>query len=415
MRIALNAGGLGGMTISGFQSDAASLTSKIDGLIVTFVAVKNKTCNLNGGVGRLGGALDSVQARINTETARKDAAVAAQTKVNSFLALAIRVDNQVAAVVLKNKEEFYTVNPWLKPASDKPWYENAWNDFCGFCDDVGSFLEGAWNGLMEWCSSNIGKIVLGVLAVVGAVLLVVLIVSTGGMALAPLLMAWGLSAGVAAGISMTVAGIALVSTAIAFIPNTFDLIAAVDEVIDPEHNAFSDWNNSLHQMDWYNKVQGVANITSAVAGGMYSIGSAYNASKGITNADLKNIKNLANGPKTYTPINQGPLPNDVANTFRSGTYNEVLAQGDTTLYRVYGGKAGEIGSYWTTTPPQGPVQSMIDSALLPEWGNTATNVSTIRVPPGKTIFQGFAAPQGGLVGGGPQVYIPKVSTSWLIK
>jgi hypothetical protein len=55
----------------------------------------------------------------------------------------------------------------------------------------------------------------------------------------------------------------------------------------------------------------------------------------------------------------------------------------------------------------------MDSALNPEWGNTAENVSIIKVPPGTTIYQGFAAPQGGLLGGGVQVYIPKVNPTWL--
>lgn len=114
-------------------------------------------------------------------------------------------------------------------------------------------------------------------------------------------------------------------------------------------------------------------------------------------------------------MNEGPLPEAIANTFRSGTYTEIVTQEETTLYRVYGGKAGQLGSYWTTTKPQGPVQSIIDSALDQSWGNTATNVVTINVPKGTTIYQGFAAPQGGLVGGGVQVYIERVDPSWIVK
>jgi hypothetical protein len=60
------------------------------------------------------------------------------------------------------------------------------------------------------------------------------------------------------------------------------------------------------------------------------------------------------------------------------------------------------------------VQSIIDFALDPAWGNTATNVVTARVPAGTTIYQGYAAPQGGLVGGGAQIYIPKVDPDWII-
>ncbi len=75
-----------------------------------------------------------------------------------------------------------------------------------------------------------------------------------------------------------------------------------------------------------------------------------------------------------------------------------------TLYRTWGGKAGELGSYWTTTKPVGPIQTAIDSAIRLEWGNSLMNVSKIIVPPGTKIYQGIAASQGtGLVGGGNQV------------
>ncbi|MDI3275899.1 DUF637 domain-containing protein, partial [Pseudomonas sp. AL03] len=49
----------------------------------------------------------------------------------------------------------------------------------------------------------------------------------------------------------------------------------------------------------------------------------------------------------YGPMNQGPLPKGIADTFRSGTYSEVVTQQPTTLYRVYGGTAQELGGYWT--------------------------------------------------------------------
>jgi len=117
----------------------------------------------------------------------------------------------------------------------------------------------------------------------------------------------------------------------------------------------------------------------------------------------------------FTPMDEGPLSESIANTFRSGTYNKVVTQGETTLYRAYGGSAGEIGSYCTRTPPSGPLQSVIDSALDQNWGNTATQVSRIRVPSGTTIYEGYAASQGGLVGGGNQIYIEGVNPSWIIK
>ena len=111
----------------------------------------------------------------------------------------------------------------------------------------------------------------------------------------------------------------------------------------------------------------------------------------------------------------GPLGEGVAATFRGGSYTEMVTQEATTLYRAYGGKAGELGPYWTRTAPTGSLQTRIDSALLPKWGNTAESVSRITVPKGTTIYDGFAAPQGNLMGGGSQVFIPKVNPSWLVK
>ncbi len=120
------------------------------------------------------------------------------------------------------------------------------------------------------------------------------------------------------------------------------------------------------------------------------------------------------GAIRWGPLNGGPLNDAVTSTFRGGSYTESVLSGETTLYRSYGGTAGELGSYWTRTPPAGPLQATMDSALNPAWGNTAQNVSTIRVPSGTTIYEGFAAPQGGLLGGGSQVYIPKVNPNWLV-
>ena len=79
---------------------------------------------------------------------------------------------------------------------------------------------------------------------------------------------------------------------------------------------------------------------------------------------------------------------------------------DTTLYRVIGEGGNPAGAYWTSTQPAGPLQSVIDSALDQSWGNTATTTITRTFPAGTQIYSGAAAAQGGLVGGGSQIYIP---------
>src|SRR5260370_15189611 len=109
----------------------------------------------------------------------------------------------------------------------------------------------------------------------------------------------------------------------------------------------------------------------------------------------------------FSPINPGPLAVDIANTFRSATYEGSVLSEDTILYRAIGDGGNPNGAFWTSTPPAGPLQSVIDSALDQSWGNTATTTITRTFPAGTQIFEGAAAPQGGLVGGGNQIYIPR--------
>lgn len=131
--------------------------------------------------------------------------------------------------------------------------------------------------------------------------------------------------------------------------------------------------------------------------------------------------------KSYGPHESGPLgnPNDQrapASTFRSGTYTEKIAEKDIYLYRDYGGSAKVDGRYWTPEPSKGPLQSQLDSAVLPEWGNTFQNQAVIKIPKGTTYYEGTAAAQTGtkgtnptLHGGGTQIFLPTPKNDWIIK
>ncbi len=116
----------------------------------------------------------------------------------------------------------------------------------------------------------------------------------------------------------------------------------------------------------------------------------------------------------YAPVKPGPLPDAVARTFRSSSYTAHVVSQPTVLYRAYGGRAGALGQFWTRTRPSGPLQAQVDLALRPEWGNTAVQVIEIRVPAGTKIYEGAAAGQGDLLGGGNQVFIPAVDPSWVV-
>lgn len=277
MHIEINAGGLGGgIAIAEYQLDMSSFISDAESMISSFKAVNSSTYALNGGVGTLQGAVSDISSRIQAEVQKKNDAVAIQKKSNDFLDLAIRVDNQVSTIVNKNKEKFYRVNPWLKPATsvdeEVPWYEQAWNWLCGAGEAITDGAKQvwnwvtdtavkAWNGIVEFYQEH-KKIIDTILIVVGAVAAIAAVIVTGGVALVPLLGTLGVSTATAIVISTAVAVVAVVSTAAGSVLNLIDVWCEIDNPI-------------------FNTFQKALNIISTVTNLAYSIGSIYNSFKHI--------------------------------------------------------------------------------------------------------------------------------------
>ena len=152
------------------------------------------------------------------------------------------------------------------------------------------------------------------------------------------------------------------------------------------------------------------------AGGV--IGSFVPGGKGAVRGVAKVLKGGGKAKliQKWTPINgPGPLGKSIAETFKGATYSEKMTEAPLTLYRTYGGTAEKIGPFWTRTKPKGSIQSMMDSALDPAWGNTAEKIATIKIPKGINIYEGSAAKQGNLIGGGNQIFIKNVNPQWIIK
>src|SRR5712691_10633220 len=113
----------------------------------------------------------------------------------------------------------------------------------------------------------------------------------------------------------------------------------------------------------------------------------------------------------HGPLNPGPLETDVASTFRSSSYTARRIAQPKDLWRAYSVKKRKLGAYWTDIAPTGPLQTSMDSAIHPSFGNAASKVAHIRVPAGTTVYEGFAGPKGYL-GGGPQFLLKKRPPSW---
>ena len=149
---------------------------------------------------------------------------------------------------------------------------------------------------------------------------------------------------------------------------------------------------------------------------------AGEAAAELTETAESGLESISRVCEKYSPINQGPLKQGVADSFRSSTYTARELLEDTVMYRVSGGEAESVGSYMSLTPQNGGLQSQIDLALNPQWGNTCENIGQVLVPKGTIIYEGVAGAQnildscenvvGTLLGGGSQIYIPVVEAGW---
>jgi hypothetical protein len=135
---------------------------------------------------------------------------------------------------------------------------------------------------------------------------------------------------------------------------------------------------------------------------------------GLTDAGRRAVGAGDRVVRHWTPLDgDRPLPErQMGDTFRSSTYDEVVLTEDRLFYRDYSDPAKKFRAFWTREPSSGPFQSMLDGAILPEWGNRATETVVIRVPAGETVFEGTTAPQRAMVGGGDQVVIRRVDPAW---
>lgn len=95
----------------------------------------------------------------------------------------------------------------------------------------------------------------------------------------------------------------------------------------------------------------------------------------------------------------------IYNSFLNGQVNVVELEEDLPVVRYYGGQAAQVGRYWTTQLFDSAVSATEELALNPSFGNTADRVVTGVIPKGTQILTGYAAAQGGLPGGGVQVFL----------
>ena len=281
MRLEINSGGLDSF-FNGVCSfiNAGVNNHNSDKLINCFQNVANKTTGISGGVGTLGSALGFIRARKTAEETRKAAVQEVKRKTDNFIQTAKRVDNAVATAVNRSKETLYRTKPWLKPPAKPfdPFDPSTWNgeSIGESCSRLWSGVEDAWDGIKTFYMEH-KKVIDTVLIAVGAVLAIAAVVCTGGMALAPILATGLTTLGVGAGTALTIA--TATSLVVAGIAVTSTLASSTLNIIDTWYDmsgnsTFKSWQRG---MNW----------TNGISNGLYSIGSIYNSTRGISGSSLR--------------------------------------------------------------------------------------------------------------------------------
>lgn len=206
MRIQINLNG--SASLDHYQKQMESFVKNEEKIISSFKTVKSKVDELPGGVATLSDARDMLSARIREEENRKNAAEQVRSYSSAFAELVVRIDREVARVVSKNCQEFYEVNPWLRPQpqEEKSMLQKGWEYLKGTAlvssistawswakDKVSEAwtwtkdsLKKVWNSAVDFYKEHkrLCQVLIGALAITVAVIVTV---ASGGAALPALI------------------------------------------------------------------------------------------------------------------------------------------------------------------------------------------------------------------------------------
>lgn len=204
--------GSSGGSVGALQSKLSGLHTNISGTIETLRNVKTKLSNVEGG--GMEAASSNIQSRINAEQEKLEAVQISGEKLNTFLDNAVTTDQQVANQVNRNRQDFFTTNPWLRPveAEEKSWWEKLVEDLKDFVKTAAEKIKETLGKIWEFLKEHAVEIIVGVVAIVIGAILTYL---TGGAFLAALLAGFK-AAAISALVSGAISGIIALFTGESF-------------------------------------------------------------------------------------------------------------------------------------------------------------------------------------------------------
>ena len=243
-----------------YKSDLKSLKSKV-------LKIDSSICNVDD-------VINSVKSSTQTQGDKIDALDNLKKDVNEFVADVVRIDGDAADAINQSKNDFYDKYEYLKPDIEKNWLEEKVDNAC------------------EWCKEHWKEILITVTIVIGAVLAIVAVVASGGLALVPLLTTTLTTLGVSAGTALTIATVPRYTVAAIAILSSLgsSTLYIIDTWGNVKNSTFKAWQKGL-------------NILSAVSNGFYSIGNMYNSIKGISGKEfIARQKAIENGKIGYSNL-----------------------------------------------------------------------------------------------------------------
>lgn len=177
----------------------------------SFSNARNSTTNLSKQLGGLRNKIDAVNTSVNVdgsqattaktrEENKSSALTCGYDKLDTLIFDAGLVDNKTATEVEKLKNGFYNKYSYLKPDSEKNWWDRLkdragqlWNGIC----DIRNKIQKFFSDVVAWTKEHLGEILTILAVVLATIVLVVVAVATFGGAAVFIAAVVGAVAGVA--------------------------------------------------------------------------------------------------------------------------------------------------------------------------------------------------------------------------
>lgn len=164
-----------GLSFSGAKQNTSKLSVALQNLKGKVVSVET----IADAVALGNPASTMVNDAANREDQKKSALTVAYKKLDELVSNAANIDNKVAEAINANKKAFYKAYSWLKPESEKGFFEKVGEHLWGRICSIGNAIKNIAVTVFEWCKEHWAEILIGLAFIVVGALITVFTAGTG--------------------------------------------------------------------------------------------------------------------------------------------------------------------------------------------------------------------------------------------